>query len=62
MEETSDECRRLWLMILDGMSYQQMSQRLGASEGALRVKVLRCRKRAIAVRDRLLSKKEEIVM
>lgn len=43
-------------MILDGLSYQEMSLRLGSSEGALRVKALRCRKRAVAVRDQLLSK------
>ena len=62
MEQTSDECRGLWRMILDGLSYQEMSRRLGASEGALRVKTLRCRKRAVAVRDQLLSQKQEIVM
>lgn len=62
VEQTSDECREMWRMILDGLSYQEMSQRLGASEGALRVKALRCRKRAVALRDQLLSRKEEILM
>jgi RNA polymerase sigma factor (sigma-70 family) len=62
LEETTDECRKLWRMILDGLSYQQMSHRVGASEGALRVKVLRCRKRAVAVREQLLGKKQEIGM
>ena len=62
MQETSDECRDLWLMMLEGLSYQQMSQRLGASEGALRVKVLRCRKRAVAVREQLLGKKQQAAM
>ncbi len=61
MEQTPDECRGLWRMILDGLSYQEMSLRLGSSEGALRVKALRCRKRAVAVRDQLLSKKQETV-
>ena len=62
MTETSEECRNLWRMILDGLSYQQMSQQLGASEGSLRVKVLRCRKRAIALRDQLLAKKQQLAM
>jgi RNA polymerase sigma factor (sigma-70 family) len=62
LEESSAECRSLWQMILDGLSYQEMSQQLGASEGALRVKVLRCRKRAAAVREQLLSKKQRIAL
>ena len=62
LEGTSAECRSLWQMILDGMSYQDMSLQLGASEGTLRVRVLRCRKRAVAIRDELLSRKREITM
>lgn len=50
LAEMSAECRRLWSMVLAGLSYRQMSQRLGTAEGALRVRVLRCRKRALAVR------------
>lgn len=61
LAEMPPECRGLWQMILDGLSYQQMSQRLGAAEGALRVKVLRCRKRAVDMR-RQLGKKEELRM
>ena len=57
LSEMSAECRSLWGMIFDGLSYQQMSQRLGASEGALRVKALRCRQRAVAVREELIGKK-----
>jgi RNA polymerase sigma factor (sigma-70 family) len=56
--EMSQECRRLWQMILDGLSYQQMSQRLNISEGALRVRVMRCRKQAVAARDQLLGQKQ----
>lgn len=39
-------CRDLWRMILEGKSYREMSERLGVAEGALRVRVLRCRRRA----------------
>jgi RNA polymerase sigma factor (sigma-70 family) len=53
LAEMPSECCGLWRMILDGLSYQQMSQQLGASEGALRVKVLRCRKRAVEMRQQL---------
>lgn len=62
MTETSEECRNLWQMILDGMSYQQMSEQVGSSEGSLRVKVLRCRKRALAMRDQLLGQKQQMAM
>ncbi len=47
------ECCRLWRMILAGLSYREMSTALGVSEGALRVRVLRCRRRAAAVAARL---------
>jgi RNA polymerase sigma-70 factor, ECF subfamily len=55
LEQVSGECRRLWAMILDGLSYREMSERTGVSEGALRVRVLRCRKRAVELRDGLLA-------
>lgn len=51
----SSECRQLWSLLFEGFSYQQMSEQLGVSEGALRVRVLRCRRRAVEVRDELLS-------
>jgi RNA polymerase sigma-70 factor (ECF subfamily) len=62
LEEMPSECRELWGMILAGLSYQQMSQRLGVSEGTLRQRVLRCRKKAVAVRDQLMGKKYGISM
>jgi RNA polymerase sigma factor (sigma-70 family) len=43
-----DHCRELWAMILDGLSYQDMGRRLELAEGTLRVRVLRCRRQAIA--------------
>lgn len=51
--EMSESCRELWQMVLAGQSYRQMSERLGVSEGALRVRVARCRKRAVELRERL---------
>lgn len=50
-----DDCRRLWSMLIDGLSYREMSVETGVSEGALRVRVLRCRRRAQEVRDELLT-------
>ncbi len=51
----SEECRRLWELILAGHSYREMSRELGSSEGALRVRALRCRKHAVEIRGRLLA-------
>jgi len=42
-----DECRELWSRILRGASYGDMSRELGVTEGALRVRAHRCRKRAL---------------
>lgn len=55
LAEMSEECRNLWQMIFEGQSYQQMSLQLGVAEGALRVRVLRCRRKAVAARDALLG-------
>ena len=41
-----ESCRRLWEMILEGLSYREMSARTGLAEGTLRVRVLRCRRHA----------------
>jgi RNA polymerase sigma factor (sigma-70 family) len=51
----SQECRELWRMIVEGLSYREMSLRLQVAEGTLRVRVLRCRERATAARDELLG-------
>jgi RNA polymerase sigma-70 factor (ECF subfamily) len=58
LAEMPPECRSLWKMIMDGLSYQEMSQEMGSSAGALRVKVLRCRQKAVAVRQQMIEKKE----
>lgn len=48
MATMSEDCRRLWDRILAGRSYREMSQETGISAGALRVRVLRCRQKAVA--------------
>lgn len=48
--ELPAECRKLWRMILQGISYRAMSRETGLTEEALRVRVHRCRKRALALR------------
>jgi RNA polymerase sigma-70 factor (ECF subfamily) len=55
LEGVPAECRRMWSMIMAGKSYGEMSTELGASEGALRVRVLRCRKQALAMRARAMD-------
>lgn len=54
-EEMPESCRELWRMLEQGMRYQEMSRRLGVAEGTLRARVLRCRRRALEVRERLLQ-------
>jgi RNA polymerase sigma factor (sigma-70 family) len=39
----SRKCRDLWTLVLDGLSYREISARLGVAEGTLRVRALRCR-------------------
>jgi RNA polymerase sigma factor (sigma-70 family) len=51
----SGECRQMWQLIAKGHSYREMSERLGVAEGTLRVRVLRCRERAVALRGELLG-------
>lgn len=57
LHEMSEDCRRLWRMIAEGLSYREMSEKLDATAGALRVRVLRCRKKALELRDDLLRNK-----
>lgn len=56
LESMSAECRALWSLIAEGLGYREISQRLGVSEGALRVRAHRCRKRASEV---LLARNED---
>ena len=55
LAEVSAECRRLWSLILAGHSYREMSSAMEVAEGTLRVRVLRCRKKALEIRGRLLG-------
>lgn len=55
LAEVPEDCKRLWSMILAGHSYREMSSALDIAEGTLRVRVLRCRKKAMEVRGRLLG-------
>ena len=43
----SAACRELWAMIHEGLTYAEMGDRLGVAPGTLRVRVLRCRKKAV---------------
>jgi RNA polymerase sigma factor (sigma-70 family) len=55
LAQVSADCRELWRLIVAGFSYREMSARMGVAEGTLRVRVLRCRERAQALRDDLLA-------
>ncbi|HEX3127958.1 MAG TPA: RNA polymerase sigma factor [Thermoanaerobaculia bacterium] len=57
VDRASQECRELWRMLVMGLSYREMSLRLQVAEGTLRVRVLRCRERAVASRAELLGSK-----
>lgn len=51
-------CREVWRLIQRGMAYREMSRVLGVSEGALRARVLRCRRRALELRDEIVSSRK----
>lgn len=57
LERIPQGCRRLLTMIVAGLSYKEMSDRVGSSEGALRVRVLRCRQQAHRIRAELLAQR-----
>jgi RNA polymerase sigma factor (sigma-70 family) len=45
----SDECRNLFhLIVFEELSYAQIADRLRVSEGAIKVRALRCREKAVA--------------
>lgn len=47
LDSVPPDCRDLWQRILRGLSYAEIGREMGVSEGALRVRALRCRKRAL---------------
>ncbi|HKI06479.1 MAG TPA: sigma-70 family RNA polymerase sigma factor [Thermoanaerobaculia bacterium] len=55
LERVSHECREMWRLIVAGLSYKEMSLRMNVAEGTLRVRVLRCREKATALRQDLLG-------
>ena len=55
LEAMPEGCRELWQMLHDGLRYREMSRRLGVAEGTLRVRVRRCRQKALEARARLLG-------
>jgi len=55
LDRVPADCREMWRMIVAGLSYREMSLRLDVAEGTLRVRVLRCRERALAARQELLG-------
>ncbi|HTG32137.1 MAG TPA: RNA polymerase sigma factor [Thermoanaerobaculia bacterium] len=55
LDRVPQDCRELWRMIMAGLSYREMSLRTQVAEGTLRVRVLRCREKAVAARSDLLG-------
>lgn len=55
LDRVPPECRELWRMIVAGLSYKEMSRRMSVAEGTLRVRVLRCREKAVAARKELFA-------
>jgi RNA polymerase sigma-70 factor, ECF subfamily len=55
LDRVPQDCRELWRMIVAGLSYREMSLRTQVAEGTLRVRVLRCREKAVAARHDLLG-------
>jgi len=51
LQQMSEECRSLWVLILEGLSYGQIGRQLGVAEGTLRVRAYRCRKSVIQALD-----------
>ncbi|HKV07642.1 MAG TPA: sigma-70 family RNA polymerase sigma factor [Thermoanaerobaculia bacterium] len=55
LDRVPQECRELWRMIVAGLSYREMGLRMNVAEGTLRVRVLRCREKAAALKRELLE-------
>jgi DNA-directed RNA polymerase specialized sigma24 family protein len=59
LAEVDPPCRDLWRALIAGRSYADVSAETGVSEGALRVRALRCRQAAVVLRDRLIAESAE---
>lgn len=55
LERVPQDCREMWRMIVAGLSYRDMGLRMNVAEGTLRVRVLRCREKAVALKRELLD-------
>lgn len=55
LEAVPPHCLRIWRLIVEGFSYREISRVLSVAEGALRVRALRCRRHALAIREELLA-------
>jgi RNA polymerase sigma factor (sigma-70 family) len=55
LDRVPHDCRELWRMIVAGLSYREMSLRTQVADGTLRVRVLRCREKAVSARQDLLG-------
>jgi len=53
-QQMPENCRELWQAMMLGKKYKEMSLELGVSEGSLRARVLRCRRRALELRKKLI--------
>jgi len=53
LERVPAECREIWKLLFEGLSYSEMAERLVVRAGALRVRALRCRKKALRLRAEL---------
>jgi RNA polymerase sigma factor (sigma-70 family) len=53
LQQMPENCRDLWRSIGEGKKYREISEELGVSEGALRARALRCRRRALELRKQL---------
>ena len=61
LTQCSGECQELWRMLIAGYSYREMSRRMKVAEGTLRVRVLRCRRRALQLREQLEGAEEAAI-
>ena len=52
LEKSSEACRQLWRLLLSGLGYRQIGEQLGVAAGTLRVRMLRCRDKALELRQR----------
>ncbi|MEO1083501.1 MAG: sigma-70 family RNA polymerase sigma factor [Acidobacteriota bacterium] len=54
LQAMPEGCREMWTMIHEGKRYREMSEHFGIAEGTLRVRVLRCRQKALEAREKFL--------